>query len=436
MSNAPASPSRPSPETPPPPKLSDAPTPEGWYGPYGGSSAPPALAPGLEQLGREYARASQDRSFWETLKERLRAFVGRPTPLYRADGLTGFVRSNLPRSGGKPAAGAVLWLKREDIGPTGGHQINNAIAQAMLAVRMDKRRLIAPAASGAQAFAAGSAAAHFGLACEVYMGARDIGRQPSCEARLRCLGARLIGVESGGGTFRDATREAMRAWSEDLSSSHALLGSAVGPHPFPLIIRDVQSIIGRETKAQSLRLLGKLPEVVVAEVGEGGCDLGLFFPFLEDVKVQLVGVQGGGQGTAAGQHAASLLAGGRADFQGCSTLVLLDEAGQPAASHSCAPGLDIPGAPPEHASWKESNRVRYAAATDAEALDAFATLCRTEGIIPSLESAHALVEAMKIAASLPGEANVVVALSAGGGSDLDEAVRRMPIEMTAGRDQR
>jgi tryptophan synthase beta chain len=350
-----------------------------------------------------------------------KTFVGRPTPLYFAEGLTGYARSRLPRGVG--GGGAKIWLKREDLCHTGAHKINNTMGQALLAVRMGKKRVIAETGAGQHGVATATAAAHFGLSCDVYMGAEDVRRQRLNVTRMRMLGAKVVEVESGSRTLKDATNEAMRDWMGSSETTHYILGSVVGPHPFPMIVRDFQAVIGRETKAQSLRLLGKMPEMIVACVGGGSNAAGIFYPFVDDAQVKLVGVEAGGRSNAAGDHAATLAMGKPGVLHGCMSYVLQDEFGQTAGVHSCSAGLDYPGVGPEHAYWKDSGRVQYAVATDDEALDAFGLLARTEGIIPALETAHAIAEAVKRAMELKADQNVVVNLSGRGDKDVDEVAR-------------
>lgn len=413
-----------------PVRLSDAPDEAGRYGVYGGAYVPETLAPALAQLREAYAAAREDREFWDDLKALLKAFVGRATPLYLAQRLTRHARGS--GRAGKEATGASIWLKREDMAHTGAHKINNTLGQAMLAMRMGKKRVIAETGAGQHGVATATAAAHFGLACDVYMGAEDARRQRLNVARMRMLGARVIEVETGTRTLKDATNEAMRDWMGSAEHTHYILGSVVGPHPFPMIVRDFQSIIGRETMAQSLRLLGRLPECIVACVGGGSNAAGIFFPFLENLKVQLVGVEAGGRGPAMGEHAASLTCGTPGILHGSMSYVLQDEHGQTAPAHSCSAGLDYPGVGPEHASWKDSGRVRYTTRTDDEALDAFQLMCRTEGIIPALETSHAIAEGVQLASAMPAEANLVICLSGRGDKDVDEVVRLLSMNSAGG----
>ncbi|MBL9000157.1 MAG: tryptophan synthase subunit beta [Phycisphaerae bacterium] len=401
-----------------PPAVSDVPDRAGRFGAFGGAYVPETLVAALTQLTEVYDKAANDARFWEELHALLRTFVGRPTPLYFAQGLTAHVRRNLPRG-----QGANIWLKREDLAHTGAHKINNTMGQALLTLRMGKRRVIAETGAGQHGVATATAAAHFGLACEVYMGAEDVRRQRLNVTRMRLLGAKVIEVEAGSRTLKDATNEAMRDWMGSVEKTHYIIGSVVGPHPFPMIVRDFQSVIGRETKAQSLRLLTKLPDAVVACVGGGSNAAGIFYPFVDDAKVKLIGVEAGGRGPGPGQHAAPLSQGSPGILHGSLSYVLQDESGQTADVHSCSAGLDYPGVGPEHSYWKDAGRITYTSATDEEALGAFRLLARTEGIIPALESSHAISHAVKLAAEMNAEQNLVINLSGRGDKDVDEASR-------------
>jgi tryptophan synthase beta chain len=314
-------------------------------------------------------------------------------------------------------------MKREDLNHTGAHKINNTIGQALLTVRMGKKRIIAETGAGQHGVASATAAAVFGLKCDVYMGAEDIRRQNLNVFRMRLLGARVIEVNSGLKTLKDATNEAMRDWMGSVQHTHYIIGSVVGPHPFPMIVRDFQSVIGRETRQQCLEQIGRLPDCVVACVGGGSNAAGIFAPFVNDAQVKLVGVEAGGRGSALGQHAASLCAGKPGVLHGSLSYVLQDDDGQTADVHSCSAGLDYPGVGPEHAYWKDTGRVHYASITDEEALDAFQRFTRCEGIIPALETAHAIAQAIKIARSMPRDKVIVVNLSGRGDKDCQEAAR-------------
>ncbi|MFO0874740.1 MAG: tryptophan synthase subunit beta [Phycisphaerales bacterium] len=400
-----------------PPAPAPAPAHPGRFGRFGGRDVPDTLVPALEQLEAAYAEAQRDPAFARELDDHLRRFVGRPTALTFARRLTEHAAS---RSRG---AGARIFLKREDLAHTGAHKINNTIGQAMLCVRMAKKRVIAETGAGQHGVATATACAKFGLECEVYMGAEDVRRQSLNVFRMKLLGAKVVEVRTGSRTLKDATNEAMRDWMGSVESTHYILGSVVGPHPFPTIVRDFQSVIGRECRAQCLDELGRLPDVVVACVGGGSNAAGIFAPFVADARVQLVGVEAGGRSDRNGDHAAPLSFGSPGVLHGSFSYVLQDGFGQTADVHSCSAGLDYPGVGPEHSFWKEIGRVRYSAATDAEALEAFQLLARTEGIIPALETAHAVAESVKIAATLPRDAIVVVNCSGRGDKDVMEAMR-------------
>ncbi|MFN7021582.1 MAG: tryptophan synthase subunit beta [Phycisphaerales bacterium] len=398
----------------------DVPTPAGRFGPYGGSYVPETLVGALEQLRDQYAALKADGSFWAELDGLLRTFVGRPTPLYFAGRLTDQVRS-----AAGAGAGAGIWFKREDLAHTGAHKINNTMGQALMTVRMGKKRIIAETGAGQHGVASATAAAHFGLECDVYMGAEDVRRQRLNVVRMRLLGARVVEVASGSRTLKDATNEAMRDWMGSVERTHYIIGSVVGPHPFPMIVRDFQSVIGRECRGQCLERLGRLPDAVVACVGGGSNAAGIFHPFVEDSGVRLVGVEAGGRSPRPGDHAAPLSFGSPGVLHGSLSYVLQDRYGQTADVHSCSAGLDYPGVGPEHSYWKDTGRAEYVSATDQEALEAFKLLARTEGIIPALETAHAVAHAVRLAGEMDRERNIVVNLSGRGDKDVDEAVRLM-----------
>jgi tryptophan synthase beta chain len=391
--------------------LAAVPDSRGRFGAFGGTYVPETLVAALHQLRDAYEGARGDAGFWSELEELHRTFVGRPTPLYRADRLTEHV------------GGATIWLKREDLAHTGAHKINNTLGQALLTRRMGKGRVIAETGAGQHGVATATAAAHFGLACDVYIGAEDARRQRLNVVRMELLGAKVIQVEAGSRTLKDATNEALRDWMGSVDHTHYILGSVVGPHPFPMIVRDFQSVIGRETRAQAVEQIGRLPDVIVACVGGGSNAAGMFYPFIEDAGVALVGVEAGGSGAGPGQHAASLTYGSPGVLHGSLSYVLQNEEGQTSPVHSCSAGLDYPGVGPEHSFWKDAGRVRYETANDAAALEAFTLLARTEGIIPALESSHAVASAVRLARGMGPEAQVVVNLSGRGDKDVDEAAR-------------
>lgn len=399
-------------------KVSEVPSAEGRYGAFGGQYVPETLIAALQELEAVYNKIRNDRNFWDELQNLEKTFTGRPTPLYFARRLSEHARKGVARE-----KGAKIWLKREDLAHTGAHKINNTLGQALLAKRMGKKRIIAETGAGQHGVATATACAHFGLSCEVYMGSEDVRRQRLNVTRMRMLGARVIEVDSGSRTLKDATNEAMRDWMGSVENTHYILGSVVGPHPFPMIVRDFQSVMGRECKAQCLRLLGKLPDAIVACVGGGSNAAGIFYPFVDDTAVKLIGVEAGGRGNGPGEHAAPLSYGTPGVLHGSMSYVLQDGAGQTADVHSCSAGLDYPGVGPEHSYWKDAGRVRYTACTDQAALDAFLLLARTEGIIPALETSHAIAEAVTLAASMPSDGNVIVNLSGRGDKDVDEATR-------------
>ncbi|MFO0846076.1 MAG: tryptophan synthase subunit beta [Gemmataceae bacterium] len=394
------------PTTPPP--LPDA---AGRFGDYGGRYVPETLIAALEQLDAEYSRARSDPAFQAEFEHWLKACVNRPSPLYFAERLT------------KEAGGARIYLKREDLNHTGAHKINNCIGQALLARRMGKARIIAETGAGQHGVATATACALFGLPCQVYMGEEDVRRQKLNVFKMRALGTEVISVKTGSRTLRDAINEAMRDWMATVRDTHYILGSVVGPHPFPLIVRDFQSVIGKEARQQCLDAVGRLPDVVVACVGGGSNSAGMFYPFVQDASVELVGVEAGGRGARAGDHAATLGFGQPGVLHGTYSYVLQDDDGQTANVHSVSAGLDYPGVGPEHSYWKDAGRARYTHVGDAEALKAFHLCSRLEGILPALETAHAVVEAMRIAARRPKDDVVAVCFSGRGDKDCYEVAR-------------
>jgi tryptophan synthase beta chain len=383
----------------------------GRFGPYGGRYVPETLMDALRQLGEEYERARGDPEFGRQFGHYLRVCVNRPSPLYFAERLT------------RQAGGARIFLKREDLNHTGAHKINNCIGQALLAKRMGKPRVIAETGAGQHGVATATAAALFGLECAVYMGEEDVRRQKLNVFKMRALGSTVIPVRTGSRTLRDAINEALRDWMATVANTHFILGSVVGPHPFPLIVRDFQSVIGREAREQCLEQVGKLPEVIVACVGGGSNSAGMFHPFAGDDSVELVGVEAGGRGEGEGQHAATLAHGKPGVLHGTFSYVLQDADGQTAAVHSVSAGLDYPGVGPEHAWWKDTGRVRYTSVSDEEALKAFHLCSRLEGILPALETAHAVVEAVRLAARRKPDEVVVVCFSGRGDKDCYEVAR-------------
>ena len=384
---------------------------QGRFGDYGGIFVPETLFAALRQLTDEYDRARSDPEFQRRLDDLLKNYAGRETPLYFAARLT------------ERVGGAKLYLKREDLAHTGAHKINNSLGQALLAQRMGKRRLIAETGAGQHGVATATAAAAFGLECDVFMGTEDMRRQRPNVLRMELLGAQVVPVDSGSCTLKDATNAAMRDWMGSSDHTHYTIGSVVGPHPFPMMVRDFQAVIGNECRRQCLDQIGRLPEHIVACVGGGSNAAGIFYAFVGDESVKLIGVEAGGTGTSIGRHAASITFGRPGVLHGSLSYVLQDEHGQTAPVHSISAGLDYPGVGPEHAYWHDANRVQYQTITDTEALAAFAQLTELEGIIPALESSHALAWATRLAATLPQDDVVVVNLSGRGDKDLDEVVR-------------
>jgi tryptophan synthase beta chain len=383
----------------------------GRFGPYGGRYVPETLMYALRQLTEEYDKARNDPEFQKEFAYYLRDYVGRPSPLYFAERLT------------KHAGGARIYLKREDLNHTGAHKINNCIGQALLTRRMGKPRIIAETGAGQHGVASATAAALFGLKCQVYMGAEDVRRQRLNVFKMRALGTEVFTVESGSKTLRDAINEAMRDWMATVETTHYIIGSVVGPHPFPAMVRDFQSIIGSESRQQCLEQVGRLPDVVVACVGGGSNSAGMFYPFVDDATVALVGVEAGGRGAATGSHAATLSHGKPGVLHGSFSYVLQDCDGQTAPVHSVSAGLDYPGVGPEHSYWKDKQRVKYTSVGDNEALEAFSLCSKLEGILPALETAHAVVEGMRQAARRPGNDVVVICFSGRGDKDCFEVAR-------------
>jgi len=388
---------------PDPGSLPDA---AGHFGRFGGRFVPETLMAPLVELEKAYRAAMRDARFRARLRGLLTSYAGRPTPLYFAERLT------------EHCGGAKIFLKREDLCHTGAHKINNVLGQALLAERMGKRRIIAETGAGQHGVASATAAALLGLECQVYMGSVDIARQALNVFRMKLLGATVVPVESGSKTLKDAVNEALRDWVTNVRSTYYLLGSALGPHPYPMMVRDFHRVIGEEARAQARKITGKLPDLVVACVGGGSNAIGLFWPFIKDTRVKIVGVEPGGHGLSTGKHGASLGAGAIGVLHGSMSYVLQNDDGQIAEAHSISAGLDYPGSGPEHAYYKEMGRFQYESATDAEALDAFGTLTRLEGIMPALESAHAVAWAMRAAAAMKKSESIVVGLSGRGDKDV------------------
>jgi tryptophan synthase beta chain len=382
----------------------------GHWGQYGGRFVPETLMAPLEELTTAYVASRDDQSFQSELQDLLQNFAGRPTPLFHAARLT------------EHCGGATIYLKREDLLHTGAHKINNTIGQVLLARRMNKQRIVAETGAGQHGVATATVCALFGLNCVVYMGAEDMRRQALNVFRMQLLGAEVREVNAGSRTLKDAINEALRDWVTNVADTYYLLGSALGPHPYPLMVRDYQSVIGREARAQILEREGRLPDLLIACVGGGSNSIGLFHPFLGDATVKMIGVEAGGAGNELGQHAArfNTSGGGRPGvLQGTMSYVLQDNNGQVAATHSVSAGLDYPSIGPEHAFLHDAGRVEYVSVSDSEALEAFQMLSRLEGIIPALESAHAVAYAMKIARELSRDQVMIVNLSGRGDKDVN-----------------
>ena len=390
---------------------------EGQFGKYGGRYVPEILMSALIDLQNEYESIKNDDEFKNQLAYLLKEFVGRPTPLYYAANLT------------KKAGGAKIYIKREDLAHGGAHKINNTIGQALLAKRMGKKRIIAETGAGQHGVASAMACAALGLKCEVYMGSEDVERQKLNVFRMDLLGAEVHSVKTGSKTLKDAINEAFRDWVTNVHTTYYLIGSVVGPHPYPTIVRDFQSVIGHEIKEQVLEKEGKLPDAVVACVGGGSNSIGAFHPFLEDRTVALYGVEAGGLGLSSGKHAATLCAGQEGVFHGMLTYVLQDRDGQIAQTHSISAGLDYPGVGPEHAYLKATGRAQYSAITDKQALEAFMDLSKHEGIIPALESSHAVYYAVRLASKMSHDKIVVVNLSGRGDKDVNVVADRLGVKI-------
>jgi len=380
---------------------------QGHFGVYGGSFIAETLMDPVSELQEAYERYRLDNEFIAEFEWELKNFVGRPNPLYHA------------RRWSSELGGAQIWLKREDLNHTGAHKINNTVGQALLARRMGKKRIIAETGAGQHGVATATVCARWGMECIVYMGEQDIVRQAPNVFRMKLLGATVVPVISGSRTLKDALNEAMRDWVGNVDDTFYIIGTAAGPHPYPTMVRDFNSVIGKEIKEQSLEHTGRLPDAIVACVGGGSNAIGAFHPFLDDSEVDLIGVEAGGDGLETGRHAAPLSAGKPGVLHGNRTYLMEDEAGQIIETHSVSAGLDYPGVGPEHAWLKDIGRVKYVAATDTEALEATHKLCRIEGIIPALESAHAIAHAIKMAPSMSTDKNIVVNLSGRGDKDIN-----------------
>ena len=387
----------------------------GHFGPYGGSFVAETLAPALSELIAAYEMATQDPAFRAEFEYELKHYVGRPSPVYHAKRWSGIL------------GGAQIYLKREDLNHTGAHKVNNCIGQAMLARRMGKPRVIAETGAGQHGVATATVAARYGMECVVYMGSEDIRRQAANVYRMKLLGATVVPVESGSKTLKDALNEAMRDWVTHIENTYYIIGTVAGPHPYPMMVRDFQSVIGEECKTQMPEMAGRQPDAVIACVGGGSNAMGIFYPYIDVAGVKLIGVEAAGLGLDSGKHSASLIAGRPGVLHGNRTYLLQDENGQITETHSVSAGLDYPGVGPEHAWLKDSHRAEYVAITDAEALVAFHDLCHLEGIIPALESSHALAYAAKLAPTLSKDKVLLVNLSGRGDKDMHTVAEKSGI---------
>ena len=396
-------------------QLYDLPDPKGHFGPYGGVFVAETLSQALEELNAAYDACRRDPEFAAELAYELKHYVGRPSPIYHAKRLSDHL------------GGAQIFLKREDLNHTGAHKINNTVGQALLARRMHKPRVIAETGAGMHGVAAATVAARYGMECVVYMGAEDTKRQVQNVYRMKLLGARVVPVDSGSKTLKDALNEAMRDWVTNVENTFYIIGTVAGPHPYPMMVRDFQSVIGRECLEQMPELAGRQPDAVIACVGGGSNAMGIFYPYIGIESVRLIGVEAAGEGLATGKHAASLCAGRPGVLHGNRTYLLQDANGQIIETHSVSAGLDYPGVGPEHAWLKDSARAEYVAVPDAAALQAFHDLCRMEGIIPALESSHAVAYAMQIAPRMPRDALLLVNLSGRGDKDMHTVAERSGI---------
>ncbi len=395
----------------------DLPDARGYYGRFGGRYVPEVLVPVLDELEEAYRQARADQGFQVELDRLLASYAGRPTPLYFAERLT------------RQSGGARIYLKREDLAHTGAHKINNALGQGLLAQSMGKRRIIAETGAGQHGVATATVCAMLGQECVVYMGEEDVRRQSLNVFRMKLLGAEVRPVSSGTRTLKDAINEAIRDWVTNVENTHYLFGSVVGPHPYPMIVRDFQSVIGREAREQMLALEGRLPDHVVACTGGGSNSMGIFYPFLEDARVNLIGVEAAGRGLESGDHAASLVAGRPGVLHGSLSYLLQDQWGQVRSTHSISAGLDYPGVGPELSYYKDAGRARFVAVEDGQALEGFQALCRSEGIIPALEPAHAVYHAIQMASQLPADEMILVNLSGRGDKDMGTVAEALGVSL-------
>ncbi|MDN3577301.1 tryptophan synthase subunit beta [Chitinimonas viridis] len=401
----------------PVPDVYDLPDARGRFGEYGGIYVAETLMAALDELKQEYARAKADKAFMDEYRYELKHYVGRPSPIYHA------------KRWSEMLGGAQVYLKREDLNHTGAHKINNTIGQALLARRMGKKRVIAETGAGQHGVASATVAARYGMECVVYMGAEDVQRQAANVYRMKLMGATVVPVTSGSRTLKDALNEAMRDWVTNVDHTFYILGTAAGPHPYPMLVRDFQAVIGEESKVQMVEMAGRQPDVVVACVGGGSNAIGMFYPYIQVPGVRMIGVEAGGDGVETGRHAAPLSAGRPGVLHGNRTYLMQDAHGQIIETHSISAGLDYPGVGPEHSYLKDMGRVEYTAANDDEALAAFHELCRTEGIIPALESSHALAYAKRLAPTLPRDQIILVNLSGRGDKDIPTVAKLSGIEL-------
>jgi len=398
-------------------QMYDLPDARGHFGPYGGVFVAETLSHALDELRAAYERCRKDPAFMAEFHHELKHYVGRPSPVYHAKRWSDLL------------GGAQIYLKREDLNHTGAHKINNTMGQALLARHMGKKRVIAETGAGMHGVASATVAARFGMQCVVYMGSEDVKRQAQNVYRMKLLGAEVMPVESGSRTLKDALNEAMRDWVTNVEDTYYIIGTVAGPHPYPMMVRDFQSVIGEECKLQMPELTGRQPDAVIACVGGGSNAMGIFYPYIGDPNVRLIGVEAAGEGLATGRHAASLSAGTPGVLHGNRTYLLQDANGQITETHSVSAGLDYPGVGPEHAWLKDHGRAEYVSVTDDEALAAFDKLCRLEGIIPALESAHAVAHAARIAPSMPRDKTLLVNLSGRGDKDMQTVADRMGIKL-------
>lgn len=398
-------------------KVRSGPDKKGHFGIYGGRFVPETLMPALIELTEVYEKFKRDKDFKKELNYYLQEFVGRPTSLYFAERLT------------KRLGGAKIYLKREDLCHTGAHKINNVIGQVLLAKRLGKKRIIAETGAGQHGVATATGAAMFGLECEIYMGAEDVARQSLNVFRMKLLGAKVNRVDIGTKTLKDAISEALRDWTTNVRTTHYILGTAFGPHPYPVMVRDFQSVIGKEARKQIMKLEGKLPDLLIACVGGGSNSIGLFYPFLKDKDVKMIGVEAGGEGIKSGRHAARFAGGSLGVLQGTKSYLLQDKNGQVLETHSVSAGLDYASVGPEHAYLRDQGRIDYTYATDDEALKAFEMLSREEGIIPALESAHAVAHTVKIAPKMKKSQVIIVNLSGRGDKDVMHVAKIKGVEL-------